>query len=229
MTYFSIGELLLLFIIGGVIGFFAETAYCLVINRRYESRKGLVYGPFSQVYGLGAVLLTVVLYPISQRSILLLFVFSALIGGVFEAICSVFQEKAFGTVSWEYSRSRLSLLGGRTHLVYMVFWGVMGCAYIRFIHPALFSLIGMIPEQIKAPLVFAVSVFLAYDMILSALAVKRWQARKRGAAAVGRLDAMLDARFPNARMEKIYANMTTVEAEKSTDQAKEPEKTGTAA
>ena len=44
-----------IFVIGSVFGFFAEIAYGIVYTRTVVFRQGLVYGPFIQVYGMGAV------------------------------------------------------------------------------------------------------------------------------------------------------------------------------
>ena len=51
-------KLVWVFIIGCVLGFVIEEAWCLLTKHVWESRKGLIYGPFSQVYGFGAVLMT---------------------------------------------------------------------------------------------------------------------------------------------------------------------------
>lgn len=216
MKNFSTEEILLLFAIGCVIGYIAETGFSLLTQGKIGCRKGVVYGPFNQVYGFGAVLLTLLLYPLSEKSPAALFAASALIGGIFEALCSLVQEKCFGTVSWEYSKSRVSLLGGRTSLKYMFFWGVMGSLYIKFIHPALFSLIGLIPDSIRTPIVFCLTAFLVYDMVLSAVAVKRWQLRST-CAATSPLDQWLDERFPDKRMERIYPEMIAVDKQSSAE------------
>ena len=44
-----------IFIIGSVFGFFAEMLYSTIFTRALVIRKGLIYGPFVQIYGLGAV------------------------------------------------------------------------------------------------------------------------------------------------------------------------------
>ena len=43
------------FMIGSVFGFFAEMIYSSVYTRTIVIRHGLIYGPFVQVYGMGAV------------------------------------------------------------------------------------------------------------------------------------------------------------------------------
>lgn len=200
-------DMLLLFIVGSVIGYVIEMIFCRITRGRFESRKGLVYGPFSQIYGMGAILMTTLLFPL-RDNMLAVFIGSAIIGGVFEAVCSYVQEKAFGTVSWEYSQQKFSLFGGRTSLKFMFFWGALGMAYIGLVHPALFGAFGAIPMAVKAPVVAGITAFLIYDIALSCLAVARWQRRRVGAPAKTRLQGWLDEKFGDARMESIYPNMS---------------------
>lgn len=200
-------DILLLFLVGSFLGVVIETVYCRVVHGKWMSRQGVIYGPFNQVYGFGAVLLTTVLSPLAGRNIWGLFLGSALLGGLFEAACSYVQESMYGVVSWEYSGKRFSFLGGRTNLMYMVFWGVLGMVYIGAVHPFLFGLFAKIPLLVKSPAVIALTVFITYDLWLSAQAVGRWQRRIHGQKARGDNDAWLDRHFPNKRMQKIYPSM----------------------
>ena len=43
------------FIIGCILGYIFEMIIVLFQKGYFESRKGLIYGPFVQVYGMGAV------------------------------------------------------------------------------------------------------------------------------------------------------------------------------
>lgn len=200
-------NIILLFTVGSIIGVMVETIYIYLVAGRLESRRGMVYGPFNQVYGFGTVLLTTLLEPLAGESKLALFLGSAVLGGLFEALCSFFQEKAYGTVSWEYSEQRLSLMGGRTSATYMLFWGVLGTVYIRVIHPWLFGLFGKIPLSVKVPVVLALTVFFIYNLWLSNAAVRRWNRRLKGKPVSGSLDIWLDEKFPDARMQKLYPSM----------------------
>lgn len=200
-------DLLLLFAVGSFLGVVIETIYCYLAAGKFMRRQSVVYGPFNQIYGIGAVLMTTLLSRLPDKSAWVLFLSSAILGGLFEAICSCVQEVMYGTVSWEYSGQRFSLLGGRTSLRFMVFWGILGIAYMRGIQPFLFRLFAQIPLSVKAPAVIALSVFLAYDLWLSALAVGRWRRRLSGQEPYGSLDIWLDKKFPNKRMMEIYPSM----------------------
>ena len=199
--------LFLLFIIGSVLGFFVETIFCYFVRGEIVSRKGMVYGPFSQIYGFGALLMTLCLSPLAARNPVILFLGSAVLGGLFETLCSLFQESIFGTVSWNYSYQRGSLFGGRTSLTFMFFWGVLGSFYITFVHPFLFSLITKVPERMKLSVVCILFLLLAYDLVLSCFALQRWKERNGGIARMGRISSFFDEQFPDTRMEHIYPDM----------------------
>ena len=50
------------------------------------------------------------------------------------------------------------------------------------------------------------TVFMAVNMGLSALALARYDARTSGIAPANQLDVFLDEHFDNARMERVYPN-----------------------
>ena len=58
---FSFNNYVLLFVVSSLLGFAVETLWCLLKNGYIESRKSLVLGHMSIAYGMGAVLLTLIL------------------------------------------------------------------------------------------------------------------------------------------------------------------------
>ena len=115
-----------IFLIGSVFGFIAEMLYATVYTRTLVIRQGLIYGPFVQVYGMGAVayyfLITKYKNPKDA------FFAGAIMGGVLEYLCSFFQEIFFGTISWDYSNFFFNL-NGRICLLYCVYWGIIAVAF----------------------------------------------------------------------------------------------------
>ncbi len=199
------------FLIACVIGYLVESLFCLATQGFIESRQGMLYGPFSQVYGFGAVLMVLILSPLAHKGDGWLFFGSAVIGGLFEAGCSLAQELVFGTVSWEYSDQSINFLGGRTSLLYMFFWGVLGSMYIKLIYPRLASLIDGIPKRPKRFFTWVIVLLLAADMLLSAAAVYRWGERQDGAPAQNAVAELLDRHYPDSEMAEIYPNMQAVD------------------
>lgn len=203
----TISRLVWIFFIGCLVGYVVETLFCLVVTGSIESRQGMVYGPFSQIYGFGAVLLVLVLAPFARRGNAWLFVGSALVGGVYEALCSYIQEMIFGTVSWEYSEKHLGIFGGRSSLIYMLFWGVLGILYFRSIYPRIDRIFTKLARRQQRFFAAVVAIVLGADLLFSALAVGRWVARDDGVAPANAIERMVDERFPDERMEDIYPNM----------------------
>lgn len=58
----NIYKIIWIFTIGSILGYCVEMIWCYVRNGYFESRKGLIYGPISPVYGIGGVALTLLLY-----------------------------------------------------------------------------------------------------------------------------------------------------------------------
>ena len=203
-------KLVWIFIIGCIIGFCVEMIWCYINNGYFESRKGLLYGPFSPVYGFGGVLLTVSLYRLRSTNSLLVFIVSAVIGAAFEYACSLFQEMAFGTVSWEYSDTPLNL-GGRTNLQYAIFWGLLGMIFIKSTYPFLSNLIEKLPNRLGKWLTWVFLIFMVLNMLVSAVAVRRWTDRRMGHEADNSFTQFIDKLYPDDFMEKVYPNMTVVD------------------
>ena len=111
-----------IFVLGSVFGFFAEMLYALAYTRTFEIRKGLIYGPFIQVYGMGAVAYYFLVR--SEQDPMRVFFKGMLLGGALEYLTSFFQEIFFGSVSWEYSHMFLNL-NGRTSIQYCFYWGII--------------------------------------------------------------------------------------------------------
>ena len=106
-----------IFIIGSVFGFFAEMLYTLVYSRTLQIRQGLIYGPFIQVYGVGAIAYYILVSKVKTPKEV--FIYGTVMGGVLEYLFSFFQEIFFGTISWDYSKFFLNL-NGRICLLYCV-------------------------------------------------------------------------------------------------------------
>ena len=107
------------------------------------SRSSVVYGPFSLVWGFGAVLLTAILYQYRSRSDGFIFLFGTVLGGAYGYVCSVFTELVFDTSFWDYSHLP-SNLGGRINLLFCFFWGIAAVLWLKLAYPALSRLIGHI-------------------------------------------------------------------------------------
>lgn len=199
-------KLFWIFFIGSFIGVVIETLWCLITNFKIESRTGLIFGPFNPVYGFGAMLLTIVLGRLYKKRKIILFGAGFVIGGIFEYLCSIFQEKVFGSVSWDYSKMIFNI-NGRTNLVYCIFWGVIATAWIRWMMPRLSRVIEGIPNTFGIILTWILTIFIVFDMSFSSLVVERQWERYKGIEAKTVVQKYLDANYSDETLKKIYPNM----------------------
>lgn len=202
----NIYKILLVCFIGSFAGVVIELLWCLLRNGYLESRSGLVYGPFNLLYGAGAVALTAALYRFRNKGAWISFLGGMIVGSVVEYACSWGQEVLFGSRSWDYSGVPFNL-NGRICLLYSFFWGFLGVLWIKDLYPRMAKLILKLPNTAGKIFTWAVTIFLAFNGVISLIAVGRWSERVEGLAPSNAVEAFLDERFPDERMERIYANM----------------------
>ena len=208
-TSCSVSDLLWLFVIGAFLGDMVETVFCRVTAGVWMSRSSLVWGPFSVVWGLALVLATVLLRQEKDRSDRYLFAFGTVMGGVYEYVCSAVTELLFGTVFWDYSKFKFNL-GGRINLLYCFFWGIAAVIWMRYGYPLVLRGMEKVRSRVRPWMTVLLAVFMAVNMLTSALALARYDARTSGEAPKSSIDTLLDAHFDDARMERIYPNAKKV-------------------
>lgn len=202
MTFY---KLFWVFFIGCFAGVVLETIYCLIQRGHYESRVGLIYGPFNLVYGIGALCLSGALYQFRNRGRVFSFVGGFVVGSVVEYACSWFQEVCFGSTSWDYSNMPYNL-NGRICLLYSIFWGILGIFWIKDIYPRMAKWILKIPNKVGKPLTWVLLVFMVFNSVMTLFTSLRWTARREGVEPRNAFEAYLDEHYPDERMQKIFAN-----------------------
>lgn len=202
-------KLFWIFFIGCFAGVIVETIWCVYKNGVLESRTALVFSPLNPVYGFGAVLITLCFVRFSSKKKATIFFGCMFIGGAFEYLCSLFQEMAFGTVSWSYSSDVLGIFE-RTSLLYSVFWGILGLIWVGYIYPKLSNLIEKIPNGIGVNLTYFLAAMITIDMVVSSYAVYRQSERREGLPASNEMHEFFDTRFNDDVLKAIYPNMTPV-------------------
>lgn len=198
-------KLVWLFFIGAFLGDITETIWCLVTMRKLMSRSSVIYGPFSVVWGLAIVMLTLLLDRYKDKPDRYIFMFGTVVGGAYEYICSVFTELVFGTVFWDYSHLPFNL-GGRINLLFCFFWGIAALVWLKFVYPFLSRLIEKVPKRLGTWLSWVFVVFMVCNMAISALALARYSDRAAGEPAENGFERFLDEHYTDERMEKIYPN-----------------------
>ena len=201
----SLADLLWLFVIGAFLGDVVETIFCRITAGVWMSRSSLVWGPFSIVWGLAIALATWFLYNYRKRSDGFLFAFGTFLGGAYEYLCSVFTEIVFGKVFWDYSDIPFNL-GGRINLLYCFFWGIAAVVWLKKLYPLFSKWIEKIPLKQGPIITWILIIFMLANILVSTLALTRYDQRAHNEPAANAIEQLIDERFPDSRMEKIYPN-----------------------
>lgn len=206
------------FLVCCVLGLIIEVVYHMLFVDPgvYQDRAGLLFGPFSPIYGFGAVLLTVMLNRFYQKNFLIIFLVSALVGGIFEAAVSWWMQTSFGAVAWSYSAELAPgipdpmaiLFHGRTSTPFMCMWGVLGVMWIKLCLPRLLALINLIPWKWRYSLTTVVTVLMLVNGIMTLQALDCWFGRVSGRESTSPVEQFYAEHFDDAYMEQRFQSMS---------------------
>ena len=206
------------FMVCCVLGLIIEVIFHMVYVEPgvYQDRAGLLFGPFSPIYGFGAVLLTIALNRFYKKSFVIIFLVSAVIGGVFEAAVSWWMQTSFGAIAWSYSYELLPgvpdpmaiLFAGRTSTPFMLMWGTLGLFWIKLCLPRLLKLINLIPWKMRYSLTTVVAALMLTNGVMTLQALDCWFCRESGIAPSSPVEEFYAEHFDNAYMEHRFQSMT---------------------
>ena len=171
-----------------------------------ERRSAVIYGPFSVIYGAGAVLMAKTL---AEKNLKWwqIFIRGALICGVAEIVLGYLQIWFTGTSSWNYSDHFLGFANGLSSPRILLLWGFIAVIFIKFVYPLICKLTDKIPVKSGSKILNVVMILLCVDMLLSFSAVVRWNSRHEGHAPSTFYGEFLDTAYPDDFMKKAYPNM----------------------
>lgn len=200
------------FAIMSIAGLVGETIqHYFAFDGEWESRAGFIWGPFSPIYGLAAMLLTIFALKLDNgktHSNLFIFLVAAFVGGAVEYIASWAMETFWGIVAWSY----LEIPGnfnGRTDIFHMVLWGLLGLAWVKIGYPwtkKVFSKINTASFAYRI-ITWTLFVFLICDALMTIAVMLRADARTNGIAATTPIERILDTYYPNEVLQSRFENM----------------------
>lgn len=215
LNYFN---LFWVFFVCSVLGLILEEVWHMVVVDPgvYQDRAGMLFGPFSPIYGFGAVLMTMALNRFYKKNPLIIFLVSALIGGAFEVFVGWFMQTSFGVVSWSYSHIRLFgmpdpiavLTGGRTCTPFACMWGLGGLIWIKVLLPRLLKLINMIPWKRRYSATVILTAVMLIDGVMTLQSLDYWYQRANGTVRNIPVAQFYDKHFDNEYMENRFQSMT---------------------
>lgn len=202
-------QVVLIFFLWSILGLVIEEVWMRLSMGVQQSRPGLVWGPFSPLYGTGAVLLTAVLLRLHDlgASRGQIFVASALVGGVLEQVTGWAMESFLGVVSWDYVSGGVPLaLSKWVALPFLLGWGALGCLWDRCVMPGLLHAIGGPVTKKRIIFVGLIGVFLALDIFVTLTCFGRMVERDANIPPANLIEEWVDEAYDDAFVAERFQN-----------------------
>ena len=201
-------QAVIIFFLGSMAGLLIEEVWMLVSAGLTESRVGLVWGPFSPLYGLGAVLLTWLSFFLRSRGAAgwQVFLVSAVVGGALEQLAGWSMSTFFDAESWTY----LHLPDHITQWVawrFLAAWGVLGLVWCRAVMPRLLYQIGMPTTRRQAVFVTLVAVYLVADVAMTLACFDRKAERDAGEPPSNAFEQWVDTNYNDEFISSRFENL----------------------
>lgn len=152
-----------LFLIYSFIGWLVEIFITLVMERKFINR-GFLIGPLVPIWGIGAILITLILRP--QDSLFNLVISSAFIGTFLEYVVNCLMEKLFKVRWWDYSQLPFNI-NGRVCLASSCIFGIGGLLVIKIINPFLFNIFAKVNPSVFCIIIMFLMMLVLVDFCIS--------------------------------------------------------------
>ena len=159
---YSPSSYILFFFTFSFIGWVWEVILHLVMEGTLVN-KGTLYGPYIHIYGIGSILILLVLDKFKQNKTILFFL-SMLLCGTLEYIGSVYLEKVNHLKYWDYSNYILNI-NGRVCLYSLLLFGALGFLLTYYIAPYLDKKYSLIKDKTKKIICIILVIIFSIDFM----------------------------------------------------------------
>lgn len=207
-------EIFWLFFIYSFLGWVLETALAALKQKRFVNR-GLINAPFCVLYGIGAVLITIVCQELTW---FWLFVYSVILSTVLEWTAGHLIEKMYHERWWNYEGIPWNL-DGYVCAPASVLWGALSLVMMKWGNPLFVGLFRLIPQLPQIIVIWALLALLGGDtaatlIIMSGRSrrIQQWEAvdswltgisSRLGKKIYSRVDTRIRRAYPQVHTEKV--------------------------
>lgn len=157
------------FFIYSILGFLLESTFNLIVIHHFKS--GILYGPWTPVYGIGAILTIIISNKIFKKlkttklkETIIVFLILSVTLTLIEWIGGILIEKIFSITMWNYKKFNFNI-GKYISLEMALIWGIISIILIYFIKP----LIDKIEKKIPKKLTITLSTLFIIDLIITTI------------------------------------------------------------
>lgn len=154
------------FILYSFFGWIYESCYVSFKSRMLVNR-GFLTGPYIPIYGFGATVIYLTLYPV-RNQLLLVFFGGMLVATILELVTSYLMEKLFHAKWWDYSAFPCNFQG-RICLGVSLFWGILSVIMMAFLEPITMEWIHCLPVKWGIPLCVVLFVTFFVDCCITTI------------------------------------------------------------
>ncbi len=205
MKKISIYNMLYIFIFASIMGWIIEGLWTLIKKGVLINHSAVAIGPFNFIYGICAVIFTILLYKYKDSSIIKLFLICFLVGTIYEYVSSFCIEHVLGFAPWDYSQKFLNI-NGRVSLLYSFCWGILGVLWFKFLEPKTMQLIEKINVNVGKKILIFLVIFLIFDVAFTFSALNRARNLEKGIVAQNSYERFLDKTFNKKYLKNMYNN-----------------------
>lgn len=202
---FNLLILFYIFIIASVFGWVIEGLWTLIKKGVIINHSAVVIGPFNMIYGVAAVLLTIILYKFKNSSKIKIFILSFIGCSILEYLMSYFMELIFGFTAWDYSKKILNI-NGRISLFYSLAWGILGIIWIKYCYPKIVNTLKKMNYRVGMNFAIFLTIFLLLDGILTINAMDRARKFELGIPPQNKYEEFLDQTFDSKYLTNMFNN-----------------------
>lgn len=201
-------QCVIIFLVASVAGLILETIWMYLTQGLLESRAGLVWGPFSPIYGEGAVIMTLLCWQLRKHHAKnwMIFLVCAAVGGALEQLTGWSMVVFTNSQSWTY----LGLPDAITQWVawrFLFAWGAIGLLWYHIALPSILWHLGAKTTKRKAIVAVLLVIFILGDWGLTVSVLARKNARDQGIAATSIFDEWIDRHYGDNFVKKRFANL----------------------
>ncbi len=159
---------LMYFFIYAFLGWCVEVGYATLKTGKFINR-GFLNGPVCSIYGVGVILILLLLKPF-KGNLVLLFLASILVASTLEFLTGFVLEKFFHRKWWDYSNEPFNIKG-YICLRFSLLWGIACLLVVDLIHPLIQKLVNLMPPILMLILLILFIIYYVVDNLVTILQI----------------------------------------------------------
>lgn len=164
------------FVIGAFAGWMLE-CFFKCITHNFKRTPGILNTPFCILYGVGTLLLSLVISKVTDNFMMLFFL-SMLILTIIEYITFILLNKIYDLKLWDYSDMEFKI-NEKVCLEFSVIWGLLGAVYIKYLLPLFNNLYNKYNGEIFKFILIGIMCIIAVDFVISSAILIKKKYNKR--------------------------------------------------